>query len=127
VPRGPLPQTLVASREIDDLPDEGYGMAGAVTTALERDPAADDLCRLRTRTVAGGVEVALNGELCFSTAPGIELQLHEIERRGRLQSIDLRGLGFIDLAGLDMVGRSVARSGSSGRPPRSGSAGPRDG
>lgn len=68
------------------------------------------------RAVVHDGVLRLCGELCLGSAPAAAEALQRQERgtRGRVV-VDLRGLSFIDLAGLDVLVDAAERLGAAGR------------
>lgn len=62
------------------------------------------LCTVRTEATAAGAVVQIIGELCFASSPGVRRHLAETLARGPLRLLDLGGLTFIDLSGIDALG-----------------------
>lgn len=77
----------------------------AVLLDRTADPrqAVAALCTLDARRVTSGVAIALRGQLCFASAPGIGRELLRIRDDAPVSEVDLRGLTFVDLSGLDML------------------------
>ncbi|HEY1688893.1 MAG TPA: STAS domain-containing protein [Solirubrobacteraceae bacterium] len=60
---------------------------------------------------AGVAEIALRGELDLASAPALEQELSNVERRDPQRVvIDLTGLGFIDSTGLRLLLQAQARA-----------------
>ena len=140
-PFGPLPQTLVASRdprssdergdasEQSDVPalpsgrlrGSGIGAGrllepvGTATTRWERLTVLG-ICTVESRVVPAGASVRLGGQLCYASSPAVRRALLGILATRRIRRLDLRGLTFIDLGGIDAVSDVLERIGPSRSP-----------
>jgi hypothetical protein len=70
--------------------------------------AQEPLCRLAMHDGSDGSTLVISGELCFSSADGIELELAAYEG-WPFATIDLRGLRFVDLSGVEALRRVWSR------------------
>jgi anti-sigma B factor antagonist len=74
------------------------------------------LLALRTENAAGGVRLALAGELDIASAGQVERELERVEQDPPgVVVLDLRGLTFMDSTGLRIVVAADARAREQGR------------
>jgi hypothetical protein len=81
----------------------------------ERYTAAD-LCTVETLVAPAGTSVRLSGQLCYASGPGVRRRLLEVHARNPIRRLDLRGLTFIDLRGIDVLGDVLNRIGDADVP-----------
>ena len=74
------------------------------------------ICTVESRAVPGGVSVGLSGQLCYASSPAVRRGLLGILATHPMSRLDLRGLTFIDLSGIDAVRDVLERIGPSERP-----------
>jgi anti-anti-sigma regulatory factor len=74
------------------------------------------LCTVESQVVPAGASVRLIGQLCYASGPEVRQELIGILANDPIRELDLRGLTFIDLSGIDALCDVVDRIGPSGRP-----------
>lgn len=72
---------------------------------------------VETEQGAGGLRVALSGDLDVASAPSVETRLLELDRpeSPAVLVLDLRGLSFIDSTGLSLLINADSRARKAGR------------
>ena len=89
--------------------------SGTVPTRWERSTAAG-LCTVEIRVAPAGAFVRLSGQLCYSSSPAVRRRIIETLASAPIRRLDLRGLTFVDLSGIDALGDILFRIGSSDLP-----------
>lgn len=65
--------------------------------------SVDGALTVELATSRDGVNVVLSGELDLSTADGLRRRLLDVLGTATCATVDAAGLGFVDLAGLDVL------------------------
>jgi anti-sigma B factor antagonist len=85
--------------------------------ALRHGEAFEPLFAVQSQDKDGCGCVLVSGELDLATVPLLEQEIERVEQRGsKVATLDLRGLWFMDVAGLRCIMRVAAEAEKDGRP-----------
>jgi anti-anti-sigma factor len=84
--------------------------------AIRQGEAFEPLFAVHSENENGRVRVMMSGELDLATVPLLEQEIERAEQRGsKVATLDLRGLWFMDVAGLRCILAAVAKAEGDGR------------
>ena len=85
--------------------------------ALRHGETFEPLFAVQSGDQDGRGRVLVSGELDLATVPLLEQEIERVEQRGsKVATLDLRGLWFMDVAGLRCILRAAAEAEKDGRP-----------